>query len=516
MPAANSIPLNSTQLDSASHVPLYVQLRDRLRGMIDDGRLRAGDRLSPTRHLAVELGVHRTTVEAAYAELESEGLLVGHVGRGTYVAGRPQPVPRASAPPETGAFFWSGYFSDNDLEDPHESLIRAASEPGTISFAAAHPPIGLVPLREFSRACDRALRRCGPRILRPGPTGGFPPLQEMIAARLAQQGISATAEEITITNGCQQSLDLLAKAFLAPGQSVVVENPVYPGAIAPFRQAGARTLALPMTADGPDMAALETILESHRVRLILVTPNFQNPTGALMTLDSRRRLLELARRFQVPVAENDSYGLLSFSSKTPRALKALDHSDGVIYLGSFFKCGFPGLRLGWCVASPAPTARLRRAKQSTDLHTDPFVQAVMLEFAEKGALDRTVAAVRAACKANAQTLAREVARRFPTEVTANWRAPQGGMSAWFRLPAGVTADAVLGRAREHRVIFTPGRFFYFQESQPETFRLSFGSVTRTEIARGVKVIGEAIRAEMKLAANRARHPARASGGWSLV
>jgi DNA-binding transcriptional MocR family regulator len=277
-------------------------------------------------------------------------------------------------------------------------------------------------------------------------------------------------------------------------------------------------LALPTGAEGPDLAALETILENQRVRLILVTPNFQNPTGATMTAEARQQLLRLAQRFQTPVAENDSYGWLGFAAKTPPALKALDHHSGVIYLGSFSKAGFPGLRLGWCIAPPEATARLRRAKQATDLHTDQFVQAVMVEFARgssgKSALDRAVDAVRAACRSNAARLTKEVARYFPGEVV--WRPPQGGMSAWFRLPEGVTADAVLARSREHHVVFTPGRYFYFQAQRPETFRLSFGNVRSADIARGIKILGEAIRAEIRATAARSRRPPARGAGWSLV
>jgi 2-aminoadipate transaminase len=514
--AANSLPL-----DSASHVPLYIQLRDRLRTMIETGGLRSGERLLPTRGLAQELGVHRTTVEAAYAELESQGLVTGHVGRGTFVAGRSESRAEVRRTPvddtDNQAFPWSGFFPDGNpaSDDPLDSLIRAAGHPGVISFAAAHPPAGAVPVAEFRRACERVLRGGNASsALKPGPPGGYPPLQEWLSTRLGRSGIDARPEEITITNGCQQSLDLLAKAFVAPGQAVVIENPVYPGALMPFRQAGARILALPTAADGPDLAALEAILEGQRVRLILVTPSYQNPTGATMTAEARQQLLRLARRFQTPVAENDSYGWLGFATKTPPALKALDHHSGVIYLGSFSKAGFPGLRLGWCIAPPEATARLRRAKQATDLHTDQFVQAVMVEFARNKALDRAVDAVRAACRANAARLTKEVARHFPGEVV--WRPPQGGMAAWFRLPEGVSADAVLARSREHRVVFTPGRYFYFQAHRRETFRLSFGNVRSADIGRGIKVLGEAIRAEMKATAARSRRAPVKGAGWSLV
>ena len=502
---------NPTPLDASSHVPLYVQLRDRLRGMIASGDLRHGDRLAPTRSLAQEMGVNRTTVEAAYAELEAEGLVVGHVGRGTFVASDSRAEARTAREARpTPQFPWSGFLPENQqdqLDAQFDAMIRSAAEPGVVSFAAAHPP-DVVSIAGFRRACDRVLRNRSSVALKPGPVGGYSPLREWLSERL-----SVRADDITITNGCQQSLDLLAKAFVQPGQAVVIENPVYPGALMPFRQAGARILGLPVTPDGADPAVLERLLETQRVRLIVVTPNYQNPTGATMPADSRRRILEIAQRFQVPLVENDSYGWLSFARQPLPSLKTMDRAGSVICLGSFSKAGFPGLRLGWCVAPQEATARLRRAKQATDLHTDQFVQAVMVEFARGRALDRAVGAVRDICRRNSAMLAQEITRHFPDGVM--WRPPQGGMAAWFQLPSGITADAVLARARQHRVVFTPGRFFYFQDSRPETFRLSFGSVKRNDIARGVKVIGEAIRAEMKAGRTR-RTTSRQEARWALV
>lgn len=504
-------------LDPSSHVPLYVQLRDGLRELIAGGQLRRGHRLAPTRGLARALGVHRATVTAAYADLESEGLLEGHVGRGTFVVGRetaaPAPGPKPVAP---SSFSWERYFPDGASGDGLESVMRLAARPGTISFVTAHPPVRVLPLREFRRACNAVLRREGTRVLQPSPADGYGPLKDWLCEFLRGQGIAATSNEITITNGCQQGLDLLAKALLSPGDAVALENPIYPGALPPFVQAGARLIPLAVGEDGLDPAAAAAVLERHRPRLLLVTGSFQNPTGATMPMEARLRLLEVAQAHQVPIAENDSYGLLRYAGTPLPSLKALDRSGQVIYLGSFSKVGFPGLRLGWCVASPEVTARLRRAKQATDLHTDHFVQAVMEEFARRGALARSVEAVGAACRRNAEVFRREVQRHFPQE--AAWRRPQGGMSCWFTLPEGVDAGAVLARAQERKVAFTPGRFFYFHAPRANTFRLSFGALEPAAIARGIAVLGEALRAELRQARRLEgnRQPRSVSSGWALV
>jgi DNA-binding transcriptional MocR family regulator len=361
---------------------------------------------------------------------------------------------------------------------------------------------------EFRRACDTVLRRHGSRVFQAGASDGLAELRDWLSGWLGKQGVPAAAEEITITNGCQQSLDLLAKAMVDSGQAVAVENPIYPGALLPFRQAGARVVPVPAGREGVDLEALEAISERQRIRLLLVTPNFQNPTSATMPDAARRRLVEIARRRQVAIVENDSYGLLRYEGHPQTPLKALA-PDEVIYLGSFSKVGFPGLRLGWCAAPAALSARLRRAKQATDLHTDHFVQAVMLEFAERGGLARAVRAVREACRRNAATLVQEAAPRMPEGV--RWERPRGGISAWFTLPQEVDAEAVLARARG--VVFTPGRFFYFHEPQANTLRLSFGNLTPRAIARGVAVLADAIRAEMR---QRARAPRRATPGVRLA
>jgi 2-aminoadipate transaminase len=281
-----------------------------------------------------------------------------------------------------------------------------------------------------------------------------------------------------------------------------------------MRQAGATLLPVPVGEDGVDLPALEALLERQRVRMVIVSPNFQNPTGATMPLESRRRLLELARVWQIPVVENDSYGLLRCAGPALPSLRSLDGAGQTLYVGSFSKIGFPGLRLGWCLASPEVIARVRRAKQATDLHTDGFVQAVMEEFARRGGVERAVAAVRRACAENLELLAETVQAHFPSQV--RWRRPQGGMAAWFTMPAGLDAANVLTRCLERHVVFTPGKFFYFHAPQANTFRLSFAALDRQMLARGVEILGDALRAECRQAKRHETPQAATGGGWALV
>jgi len=214
------------------------------------------------------------------------------------------------------------------------------------------------------------------------------------------------------------------------------------------------------------------------------------------------------------VVENDSYGLLRIAGPAVPSLRSLDGAGQTLYVGSFSKIGFPGLRLGWCLAAPDVIARLRRAKQATDLHTDGFVQAVMAEFARRGGVEKAVVAVRRACTENLELLAQGVQASFPSQV--RWRRPQGGMAAWFTMPAGLDAANVLKRCLERHVVFTPGKFFYFHAPQANAFRLSFAALDPKTLTRGVEILGDALRAECRMARRNGTPPAASGGGWALV
>ncbi|MFQ5664597.1 MAG: PLP-dependent aminotransferase family protein, partial [Terriglobia bacterium] len=305
------------QLDPASQVPLYQQIRDQLHQLISTGALGVGDRLPPSRELAGRLGVHRTTVATAYAELTADGWIEGHVGRGTFVARgieapkptRPQRAPSAvdgrsrgtspsapfSARLENG-YLWTMLFADAPADDPLDVLVSdalAAADPRLISFTTARPAVELFPVEEFRRATSEVLRREGKSLLQLGPSNGYPRLRDFLRQELRREGIHAGDPELLITNGCQQGLDLIRKVFLRPGDVVAMENPVYPGAIQTFNGGGVRCLGVPVTEAGLNLEMLESVMTQQRVRLLLLTPNFHNPTGTTLSLDARRRVLAL-------------------------------------------------------------------------------------------------------------------------------------------------------------------------------------------------------------------------------
>ena len=286
-------------LQPQSHVPLYIQLRDQLRALVHAGDLRPGDRIPASRELATMLGVHRTTVANAYAELESEGLIQGHVGRGTFIKGNGNGLKiTPPAPPVLNGnegVRWELLFADERGEEVL-SRLTASAPVDALSFVMARPAQEFFPIEELQTCVNAVLRREGADVLNLGPSDGYPPLKEALLEMLHRDGIPAKDENLLITDGCQQSFDLISKAFVRPGDSVIMENPTYPGAVAIFHGARARCLSVPMrthaepgTSLGLDLEALEATLAANRVKLILVTPDFHNPTGTSMPLASRRK-----------------------------------------------------------------------------------------------------------------------------------------------------------------------------------------------------------------------------------
>jgi 2-aminoadipate transaminase len=391
-------------LQPESHVPLYVQLRDQLRALVHAGDLRPGDRIPASRELANMLGVHRTTVANAYAELESEGLIQGHVGRGTFIRGNGNGLTISPpAPPVldgTRGIRWELLFADERGEEVLSRLTATAPD-DTLSFVMARPAQEYFPIEDLQTCVNAVLRREAVDVLNLGPSDGYAPLKDAILELLRKEGIAAKDENLLITDGCQQSLDLISKAFVRPGDSVILENPAYPGAVAIFSGARARCLSVPVrthaepgTTLGMDMEALEATLAANRVKLIVVTPDFNNPTGMSLPLASRRKLLELAARHQVPVVEDHIYGRLHGREERVPSLKQLDRANLVIHIDSFAKVAFPGLRVGWIVAPATAIERLRVVKQNTDIHTDQLAQATLAEFLRRGMFTRHVAKMR--------------------------------------------------------------------------------------------------------------------------
>src|SRR5579864_6831333 len=379
-------------LDHQSESPLYRQLYEQIAEQILSGRLSNGAKLPATRELAGLLGLNRTTVSAAYERLETEGLISGQVGRGSFVA--------ASTGSRNRGVDWSALLERN--EAPAAGPASAGGRE-VIRFVMSSPSHALFPLDDFRAACAAVLARKDlADILQLGSPSGYEPLRRHLLEEARQQRLAAPGDDLLVTNGCQQALDLIGRVLLRPGDSVAVEDPIYPGLKNLLSGMGAQLLGIPVGSDGIDIEFAARLLARERPRFLVVTSNFQNPTGATMPQTAREALLAAARASGVPVIENDAYGELRYHGQAVPSLKQLDQRGGTVLLRSFSKVSFPGLRVGWALGPKTVIERLRNAKEASDLHTDQLSQAVLLEFLESGRLEAHRARV---LKAGAERLA---------------------------------------------------------------------------------------------------------------
>ena len=460
------------ELDENSEVPLYRQLGVYLQRRIETGEISPGDRLPPTRELAGQLGLNRTTVSAAYELLESDGWIKGAVGRGSFVRGLPE---RESDPVN-----WSR------LLTPSSAAASASpGRSGTINFSASRPSEKLFPVDEFRQACAEVLTsdRLRP-LLQIGSPSGYEPLKQFLLRRTPE---ASGSDGILITNGCQQAIDLLRRALLRPGAKVALEEPVYPGLKNLFLEAGVELVGMSVGPDGIEPHSLRQALE-RGAKLIVLTPSFQNPTGASVPTAARKQIVAMARSAGAVIVENDIYSELDYTGRALPRLKSLD--PNVILLGSFSKIAFPGMRCGWIIAPKPVIARVTELKQLADLHTDQLSQAFLLRFAESGRLAAHQARMVAAGREKLRAV-EESARRHL--FGCRYRLPEGGMNMWVELPDGLDSSSLRGLAQQAGVDFLPGRYFSVTRPFDSGLRLSFAGLEPDEIRRGVEILGEVIR-----------------------
>ena len=486
-------------LDRDKPIALARQIQGHLERLIREGHLGDGVKLPATRELAKSLGVNRATVALAYEELVAAGQARAHVGQGTFVVGAPE-VPRVPEARGRAPINWASLFSRSARivaaeEDRWRRLGTGEVDGATISFAGGMPDSGLFPTDSFRQVLNRVVREEGDVLLQYYSARGYPPLRQYLARYMLRFGVEATPDDILIVNGSQQGFDLVARTFIDPGDFVAVEQPTYPRALQVFRAAGAQLLAVPWAREGPRADVLERLLERHNPKLFYCQPNCHNPTGLSLTTETGRRLLAVAAQREVPIVEDGFDPSLYYGRRAATPLKALDGDGVVIYIGTFSKILFPGLRLGWVVAAPPVIERLRGAKQLADHHTSALLQGAVHRFCERRLLDRHATRVAAEYGQRRTLLVEALRRRMPDGVT--WTEAEGGFSLLVTLPGGVDAAALLPAAVARGVAFTPGRPFFVDGAGERTLRLSFSSVAARRIDEGVRRLADTLKAALK-------------------
>lgn len=378
-------------------------------------------------------------------------------------------------------------------------LLKLTALPDMISFAGGLPAPDVFPVAEFQEACNQVLKNAGSQALQYGPTEGYLPLREMIARHTSRYGIQITPNNVLLTSGSQQALDLLGKIFINPGDRILVESPTYLGALQAWNAYGAEYVPVPIDEFGMIPEALE---EALRVgpKFIYALPNFQNPSGVTLSLERRHRLLQLAEEHGVPIIEDDPYGQLRYEGEHKPALVVLDgqlhaSQDGhyrgnIIYLSTFSKILAPGIRLAWVIAPPQVIDKLVQAKQGADLHTSTFNQMVAYEVSRGGFLDQHIRTIREVYGARRDVMLQALDQYCPPQVL--WTRPEGGLFLWATFPDWMDATDVFNEALKRKVAFVPGESFFPHGEIKNCARLNFSNATPEEIRTGIARLGEVL------------------------
>jgi 2-aminoadipate transaminase len=374
-------------------------------------------------------------------------------------------------------------------------LFKLLGKPGIISFAGGFPDPALFDVEGIAEATAAVLRNTPGPVLQYGATEGYQPLREQLSAFMANKGVTVAPEGLIVTTGSQQALDLLGKTMISPGDKVIVEAPTFLATIQCFRLYGAEVIGAPIDADGVQVDALERLIEEHKPKLVYLIPTFGNPSGATLTLERRKRILEIAVRTQTLIVEDDPYGELYFDQAPPPSLLALTSEvpgsrEWLAHCGSLSKILSPGLRLGWMIAPPALLANATMCKQFSDAHTSNLTQATAAHYLTLNRLDGALTEVRKVYAERARVMATSLQRELGDAIGFN--APQGGMFFWAQLNGGRDATEFAQRAIEQLVAFVPGAPFYATNPDRSTLRLSFATADLAKIEEGIARLGRAL------------------------
>ena len=379
-------------------------------------------------------------------------------------------------------------------------LFKLLGKPGIISFAGGFPDSAMFDVQGIREASERALRDEPGAALQYGATEGYNPLREQLAAFMQSKGVAGLrADELIVTTGSQQALDLVGKTLLDPQDTVLVESPTFLATIQCFRLYGPTVLGVPIDEDGVDVDALEQMIQQHRPKLVYLVPTFGNPSGAMTSLQRRLRVLELAVKYQTVVVEDDPYGDLYFAEAPPPSLLALSAQvpgsrDWLVYCGSLSKVLSPGLRIGWMVAPAALLARATMCKQFSDAHTSTFAQATAAQYLQAGRMPATLQNVRQVYAGRSRAMCE--ALRVHLGEGLSFHEPMGGLFVWAQLTGktGHTKDgnSLAKRAIEKGVAFVPGAPFFADKPDNSTIRLSFATADESKIAEGIERLGQAL------------------------
>lgn len=469
-------------LEKNKKQPLYMQLFEQLRAQIYSGELKYKELLPPERKLALELNVNRTTILNAYNKLKQEELIDSRIGQGTTVSYQIKENAQLLEPE------WNQFFNSRLSELNSKmigKLMPLLGKTDAISFALGMAEPELIPDLHFEKLAYKATKS-QESLLSQTPVAGSDELRKSICAFLKNKQFSCSPEQIMITTGSQHAIDLCARVLIQPGDMVVVESPSYFLAINSFKSVGAELLEVRMDACGMQMNRLEQLLKRYHPKLIYTIPNYQNPSSYTLSLARRKKLLELAQRYNVLIIEDDAYGSLNYEAEELPSLFQMDSSGYVIYLKTFSKTICSGIRLGFMLAHKRMIAQCCMLRQNVDIHPNNISQHLVHEFIKSGEYEKHLKYINAVYQKRRDVMHQALSKHAPKEV--EWVKPQGGYYFWCKLPRQVNTSELFVLCAKQGVVFMPGVPFFLEGNGEHYMRLNFTTSKESEIEDGIAVI----------------------------
>ncbi|NBI06564.1 PLP-dependent aminotransferase family protein [Senegalia massiliensis] len=371
-------------------------------------------------------------------------------------------------------------------------LLKLTQQPEIISFAGGLPAPELFPVEEIKEMSMKVLEDMGTKALQYGPTEGYDPLREKIAKRMKKYGVETDMKNILITSGSQQGLDFTGKIFLDKGDVVLCESPSYLGALNAFKAYEPKFIEIPTDDDGMNMEVLEKVLKTtDNVKVLYLIPDFQNPSGRTWSVERRKKVIELANKYNLPIVEDNPYGELRFEGNMPPSIKSFDTEGRVIFLGTFSKTLCPGFRLGWTCADYEVLNKYILIKQGSDLQASTFSQMILDRFLTEYDLDEHIEKIKSVYSKRRDLMIKTMREEFPEDI--EFTVPEGGLFTWVTLPESINARDLATKCIEKKVAFVPGGSFYPNGGNENTLRINYSNMDEERIVIGVKRLAESIK-----------------------
>lgn len=474
--------LEQITLSKEDNNHLYIQLYNKIKRLIKEGELKPHTKLPPIRKLANKLEVNNVTIVNAYKLLEQEGYVYKKVGSGTYIS-------------ENSYLRFDNPIIDEEINIIDEGIKlpnkkRIFVNKDSINFASGVPTPDLFPVSDFKNVLNEVLERDKGNAFGYHEVQGFLPLRESVKNYLESYGVYTDIENIQIISGAQQGIDIISKTLIDYGDIVFTESPTYTGAIEAFKSRAARIIEIPIKEGGINLKILENKLKVFSPKFIYLMPNFQNPTGFCYTTEKKNKLLELAKKYDFYIIEDDYLSDLSFYGKDNYPIKKLDVNDRVIYIKSFSKIFMPGLRLAFMVIPMSIYNEVIKAKHTSDISTSGLIQRAFDMYLRKGIWEKHIKYMEQVYKERFDIMIKNIKEYMPDEVII--KIPNGGLNFWFALPDGYFSNRLYEICLENNILMVPGSAFYVAQNDNQYFRLSIGSVYTNQLNDGIRNLSNII------------------------